>query len=322
MSFKIKKQKELKTTLGNLSIEFLHEERMSYFEKNKDNINIQQEMNEYFLNTCDILAKYYETKDDIKKINPYEEIQLSTEQYELEKKYYDICNIPHIQHRVREKKDECCGQELILSEEYFFTCNACGRVGDVLINNSTFKQIQETNVTNKFVYKRINYFNDWLKQIQGNEVSDVPIEILNQIRVEIKKRNIRDINKIKPYMMKKILKELHYPKYYENINLIISKLTNKPNLVIPNEIAEKMKRMFHAIQEPYEKLKGDRTNFFSYPYILYKFCELLDMKEYLQYIQLLKSREKILNHDVLWKKIIINMQSKEGDNFWKFIPSC
>lgn len=208
-----------------------------------------------------------------------------------------------------------------MTEEYYFTCSVCGKVGDILINNSTFKQIQETHVTNKFVYKRINYFNDWLKQIQGNEVSDVPQEVMKEIRQEISKRNIIDMNKIKPYLMKKILKELHYPKYYENINLIISKLTDKPNLIIPMDIAEKMKRMFSAIQEPYEKLKGSRTNFFSYPYILYKFCELLDMTDYLKYIQLLKGREKILNHDILWKKIILDMQKKEGDTFWRYIPS-
>lgn len=280
-------------------------------------------MDDYFLNTCHILEEYYNKKDKIKTINPYDDdFQTNENDLELERKYYEICNIAYKCDIKRTNMSICCDEEMILSPDYFYTCYQCGKVGQMYINGSTFKQIQETFITNKFVYKRINYFNDWLKQIQASENSDIPNKLITRLREELSKRSIKDLSKLKPYLVKKILKELKEPKYYENINLIISKLTNKPPVIIPTNVIEKMKIMFSSIQEPYEKLKGTRTNFFSYSYILYKFCELLDIKEYLKCLQLLKSRDKILHHDILWKKIIIEMQQKEGDELWRFIPSC
>lgn len=323
MSFRIKKHKQIKKNSGNLSIDFLHQEKLNYFEKNKGNPDVQKEMIDYFLNTCDILNEYYNKKDIIKTINPYDDnFQVNENDLELEKKYYEVCNITYKCDLKKTNLNICCDEEMILSHDSFYTCYNCGKVGQIFINGSTFKQIQETFITNKFVYKRINYFNDWLKQIQASENSDIPNELVSRLKEELNRRNIKDLSKLKPYLIKKILKELKESKYYENINLIISKLTNKPPLIIPNDIIEKMKIMFSSIQEPYERHKGTRTNFFSYPYILYKFCELLDVKEYLKCIQLLKSRDKILHHDILWKKIIYEMQQKEGMKLWRFIPSC
>lgn len=323
MSFRIKKQKQVKKTSGNLSIDFLHQEKLLYFERNKDNYLVQEEMNNYFLDTCHILNEYYNKKDTVKTINPYEDnFQVNENDLELEKKYYEICNITYKFDLKKTNTSVCCDEDMILSPECFYTCYKCGKVGQIYINGSTFKQIQETFITNKFVYKRINYFNDWLKQIQASENSDIPNELITKLKEELCKRNIKDLSKLKPYLIKKILKELKEPKYYENINLIISKLTNRSPLIIPNDVIERMKIMFSSIQEPYEKLKGTRTNFFSYSYILYKFCELLGLKEYLKCLQLLKSRDKILQHDILWKKIIIDMQKKEGEELWRFIPSC
>lgn len=323
MSFRIKKQKKVKNHEENLSIDFLHNEKINYFKKNKNKSKIEEEMNEYFLNTCDILTEYYEKKDNIKTINPYlENFHINEKNMDLEQRYYKACNINYISNVKKSKNDLCCGQEMILSNESFFACSLCGKVDQLHIDGYTFKQMQENPLTNKFVYKRINYFNDWLKQIQASETSDIPKDLVERVSNELNKRNIRDLSKIKPYLIKEILKVLKEPTYYENINLIISKLTDKPALVIPEEIIQKLKNMFSGIQAPYEELKGPRTNFFSYPYILYKFCELLNLKEYLKTLQLLKSRDKILQHDILWKKIIIEMQKKEGDTLWRFIPSC
>lgn len=322
MSFKVKKQKQpQKKVIENLSIDFLHEQKLAYFKNNKDLPGINDQMVEYFLNTCDILAEYHKKKDVITKINPYE-MEVINHDIELERRYYEICNIDYKFGIKRTKSTICCEQEMDLSSESFYVCYLCGKVGEIFINGRTFKQTQETFVSAKFVYKRINYFNDWLKQIQASENSDIPNDVYLKVKDEIRMRNI-DVNKIKPYLVKKILKEMKEPKYYENINLIISKLTNKPALRIPEHIQQKLKQMFDKIQEPYETLKiGTRTNLLSYSYLLYKFFELLDLREYLKHLQLLKSRDKILSHDVIWKKIIIEMQRKEGDSMWKFIPSC
>ena len=58
----------------------------------------------------------------------------------------------------------------------------------------------------------------------------------------------------------------------------------------------------------------NRKNFLSYSYVLYKFCELLGEDEYLQYFPLLKSKEKLYQQDVIWKKICSDLQ-------WEYIPT-
>ena len=62
--------------------------------------------------------------------------------------------------------------------------------------------------------------------------------------------------------------------------------------------------MFKSIQEPWElyKPKG-RKNIISYSYIIYKFCELLELDHLLKYFPLLKSSKKIQEHDIIWKKV-------------------
>ena len=48
---------------------------------------------------------------------------------------------------------------------------------------------------------------------------------------------------------------------------------------------------------------NNRSNFLSYSYVLYKFLQLLEFDEYLDYFNLLKSREKLAEADKIWKLI-------------------
>ena len=60
-------------------------------------------------------------------------------------------------------------------------------------------------------------------------------------------------------------------------------------------------------------IKG-RKNFLSYSYILYKFCELLELDELANLFPMLKSREKLKEQDNLWEKICNYLN-------WEYIPS-
>jgi len=111
-------------------------------------------------------------------------------------------------------------------------------------------------------------------------------------------------------------------KFYEHTPLIISKLSDSLPLSIPEELCNELKKMFLLIQAPFEKYKGARKNFLSYPYILYKFCEILGLPEYLKHFSLLKSREKLMKTDILWKNIVDDIYSSTGDIKWVFRPSC
>ena len=76
--------------------------------------------------------------------------------------------------------------------------------------------------------------------------------------------------------------------------------------------------MFKEIQIPFEELRPTvvpkRKNFLSYNYVMYKFFELLELDEYLQCFQLLKSRNKLHQQDIIWKHICFALN-------WQYIPS-
>ena len=51
------------------------------------------------------------------------------------------------------------------------------------------------------------------------------------------------------------------------------------------------------------KPKG-RKNIISYSYIIYKFCELLELDHLLPFFPLLKSHKKLMEHDVFGKNAV------------------
>lgn len=182
---------------------------------------------------------------------------------------------------------------------------------------------------NRIVYQKIKYFDEWLKQIQAKENSNIPMDVINLVNVEVQREKIKDnlnINNVK-----RILKKINMSKYYENIPTIIYTINGLPPLDIPRNIEHTLRIMFKKVEVLWDlaKPKG-RHNFFSYPYLIHKFCQILNLTEYLVYFPLLKSREKLYKQDTIWKKIIdlIVSNTKEYDNDynlrnikWKFIPS-
>lgn len=153
-----------------------------------------------------------------------------------------------------------------------------------------------------------------LAQFQAKESTDIPDHIYDQILNEIKKQRL--INKsITPKQMRAILKKLNYNKYYEHVQHIINKVSGKPPPRMTREVEEKFREMFKLCQEPFNIYSPkDRKNFLSYSYTLHKFCELLDLNDFLPCFPLLKSTDKLKEQDKIWKKICEYLN-------WQFIPS-
>lgn len=115
--------------------------------------------------------------------------------------------------------------------------------------------------------------------------------------------------------MKGILKKLGLTQYYEHATHIISKLSKQPPPTINRETEETLRYMFKQIQEPFEKhCPKARINFLSYSYVLHKFCELLELDEFIKCFPLLKSREKLRQQDKIWKNICKELK-------WQYIYS-
>ena len=90
--------------------------------------------------------------------------------------------------------------------------------------------------------------------------------------------------------------------------------SDKPAPTISREIEDKFIKMFEIIQEPWEMFKPKgRKNFISYPYILYKFCELLELEYLLDYFPMLDFPNLAIP-DKVWKQIC-------GYLKWEFYPT-
>jgi hypothetical protein len=206
----------------------------------------------------------------------------------------------------------CLKGELIpLEDEGILVCNNCFKSIPYLIENEKPSYKEPPKEVCFYAYKRINHFKEILAQFQGKETTQIPIDVIENIKLQIKKERI-ELNQITNFKTKEILKKLGYNKYYEHIPFIKDKLGIKPPTMSP-ELEETLCNLFTELQSPYSKYcPDDRVNFLNYYYTAYKLCELLGETQYLEFFPMLKDKEKRIEQDAIWKKICEELD-------WEFI---
>ncbi len=202
-----------------------------------------------------------------------------------------------------------------ISSEGILVCPRCGSEEYALVVSDFPSFRDPPKEKNNYAYKKINHLNEILNQFQAKESTVIPEDVMNEVILEIKKRRVTNIADLTEEDIRQILKKLNRSKYYEHRAHILSRLNGNPPPTITPEIEEKIRAMFQDIQAPFLLYcPNDRTNFLSYSYILYKFFELLELDEYKIYFPLLKSRDRLIAHDQIWKKICDYLS-------WEFISS-
>ena len=314
--------------------------------------NNKNEFLDYFLDTGEILYNYYDIQEKIqdgtlpsKKVNK-KKLGNIFEALEVVAKDEEDISSNIIEHCKEEKfisrdklledyltkihpecikqiiKDdtygECpdCETEMVFSQnEAMFTCVNCGSQQFILMDSDKPSYKDPPREVSYYAYKRINHFNEWLAQFQAKESTDIPQNVFDSILIELKKERILDTNNIKGVKIREILKKLKLNKYYEHVPHIINRLNGQNAPIMNREIEEKLRYMFKEIQPSFQKYcPAGRNNFLSYSYVLYKFCELLELDEYLPCFPLLKNRDKLYIQDKIWEKICDELK-------WQFIRS-
>ena len=211
--------------------------------------------------------------------------------------------------------EECRTEMIFSANEAVFTCTQCGFQEFVLVDSDKPSYKDPPREVSYYAYKRINHFNEWLAQFQAKESTEIPQEVYEAICAELKKERILDYRTLSRQKVREILKKLKFNKYYEHVPHIINRLNGQNAPVMSREVEEKLRYMFKEIQPSFQKnCPKDRSNFLSYSYVLYKFCELLELDEYLSSFPLLKNRDKLYVQDKIWEKIC-------ADLAWQFIRS-
>jgi len=242
----------------------------------------------------------------IKKFNP--ELKLINENKKFQQRHCSSCMINNFIFDVKNSEEICknCGASTYL-------------IGIDDFNNTLVENNQDTKNNNmSFNYKRNNHFQECLNQMQAKENTTIPPRIIKDLTFEFKKYNITDPKYITYSLVKSYLRKLKYNKYYEHIPTIINEFCGLRAPVLTSQLEQELKIMFDQIQAPFEKwskiISPARKNFLNYNYIFFKMCQSLKKDEFLSIFPLLKNREKLYEHDQIWRGICKELN-------WNFIPS-
>jgi len=282
-----------------------------YFENKKNISNIDNNANPESTKTK-ILETFFKLNKDVPKCANESKTNNIFQKYlsNIDESFIDINSfvVP------TDVCEGCHKGELIpMDDEGVLICNNCSQNFQYLIENEKPSYKEPPKEVCFYAYKKINHFKEILAQFQGKETTQIPQEVIENLKQQIKKERI-DLRKITYYETKALLKKLGYNKYYEHINFIKDKLGIKPP-IISQELEETLCNFFMEIQYPYAKHCPDyRVNFLHYYYVLYQLFELLGEKQYLAEIPMLKDREKLIEQDAIWKKICEELD-------WEFIAT-
>jgi hypothetical protein len=288
---------------------------------------------EYYLKNMDLLDEYYKRADaggttpaaapkDANTFMKFFDQPVTEGVGSTRKQMYDeyvqrmkLSAGPEVTQLMTEHCTTCNTAREEITSEGILVCPLCGSEEYVLMVSDFPSFRDPPKERNNYAYKKINHLNEILNQFQAKESTIIPEDVMNEVVLEIRKRRIANIADLTEEDIRQILKKLNRSKYYEHRAHILSRLNGNPPPTITPEIEEKIRTMFQDIQAPFLLYcPNDRTNFLSYSYILYKFFELLELDEYKVFFPLLKSRDRLIAHDQIWKKICDYL-------LWEFIRS-
>jgi len=311
-------------------------------EKKEEIKKLQYSKKMYLLQNSKYIFHYYEEKQKINlgenkkdkttihnffkiKGNTDESSNINSERYNHSKRMYNefwknvgIHDTVHLHEYILDS-ETCllCNQgELIpLEEEGILICNntSCGKFVIHIVDNQKPLNKDIPNEVSYTAYIRLNHFKEILSQFQAKETTHIPQEVIDSVIQRIKKerKQISDLNYSE---MRNILSILGYNKYFEHIQYINSILGIKPP-IMDEDLIETLCVLFIEIQQPWAIFCPiTRTNFFNYTYILCQLCVLLDQRQYLPFIPMMKDRIKQLEQDMIWKKVCDYLD-------WEYYPT-
>lgn len=213
--------------------------------------------------------------------------------------------------------DNCahCGTEYVFSgEDALLYCPQCGSTSQYMDATSSSIAYGDEIEYSSFSYKRINHLNEWLNHFQAKETTPIPEDVLQKIMTYLFEKRCNKPEQITFAHIKKAQKHLGLRKYYDQGMQIWCRLTGQKPLRLDPMCEEKIRLMFIRIQKPFDQYcPKNRKNFLSYPYCMYKFCQLLGRQDLLPFFSLLKGKDKLQVQEEIFVKIC-------NDLGWQFIP--
>jgi hypothetical protein len=296
-------------------------------------------MAEYIYITSPIIEKYkkmihtpvklsfFNRKENIANFQ-YSKENIENEKYEILDEYYDIAKkyitIKSYKKETPQKYICECGNLYNYTEiQNKIICNDCSNTHSIQSIQTSFKDIDRVNLSQKYKYKKQVHFRDTVNQYQGKQnkrieqniyiILEEQFLIHNLVNVDGKTYNEKYSNITKEHIYM-FLFETNNSNYYEDINMIHTHFTGIPCPDI-SDIEHLLYEDFNKVVDSYESLEDiDRIHFLNGQYILYQLLRRRKIKVKESDFDILKTRERLVEHDEIYQKICMKLE-------WTFNPT-
>ena len=211
----------------------------------------------------------------------------------------------------------CKVNKIVCSAEATAVCPCCGLSQNYQEFDLAAIPHDDAPFIADYSYKRENHLTELLNQFTGRSLR-VPEDVIHKLKQEMKKHKIAETN-IDSKVVRQHLKRLKLSKYYDQAHIISQSLGGKKVPEIPMNIQAKIRVMFMAIQKPFETAKEKvagakgRRNMLHYGFCMGKMFQLLGLDDLSECVPTLKSREKLMLAEQVWKHICEELK-------WQYIP--
>jgi len=297
-----------------------------------EKIESKHGLNFYIIETAELLQKYRQIlKTPVKlsfcgrpKQDDKEKTDIIHKYLAIAQKYYKI-DLKPAEKKFKIICNSCTNKRDFATEENAYICLECGAQQEILQNTTSYKDADRVNISAKYTYDRKVHFRDCINQYQGKQNCSIEQKVYDQLEDIFERHHLligdkdtpreKRFAKITKEHILMFLKELSFPKHYENVTLIHYNITGKK----PDDISYLEDRLltdFDILVETYDKHfknKVDRVNFISTQYVLY---QLLQRHKHVcrkEDFVILKTMDRRSFHDSVCRELF-------GRLGWNFTP--
>lgn len=316
----------------------LAKERIKDLQSDIEDLESDSELHYYYLITHRLITRYRELNKQEKKVFFSFDTDTTSKESASEKNYIitkylsfvrEFVNLKGFkQTRVVQRCEMCNSVNLIQVEHQTFECE-CGYRTTHLDNTPSYKDTDRANMCDRYKYSRKNHLVDAINRFQGKQSKTIPESVIDYICGCMNEHNLTKFTVTKNHIHTFLTNSRErYNNYYSDINLIYSIVADEepPNigiferdiLQLYSQYNDVKKDVAAYISEIYGK---ERSNSLNVDYILYKLMQLVDYPCLRNDFYMLRTEEKMNEHDEIWDIHVNILMDKFPRSKWRHIPS-
>nr|QBK87659.1 MAG: late transcription factor 3-like protein [Marseillevirus LCMAC201] len=214
----------------------------------------------------------------------------------------DYISVQPVEGQRRSMLCDDCHVELQREDDFLFVCPLCGSAVKHFASVASYQENNRINVAQRYVYDKRAHFGDSIKKFQARQNTTISDEVYRDLWDKLHSHDI-PIEHLSKDHLYEFLKLTGHSDHYEDITLIYCEMTEKeaPNI---SYLEQKLFALFDEIDPVYERVKPlGRVNFLNGQFVLFKLLQKLKYICREEDFYILKTREKMLEHDQIWKRI-------------------